>query len=73
MITNSLFVQSLEGLCKHNTHNGTACNTETAVKCLHSFGLKGSGIEGVIPSLVGDMVVELIYQHLNALGMKLHH
>ena len=37
------------------------------------FWLEGSGIEGVVPSLVGNMVVEFIYQHLYALCMKLHH
>lgn len=37
------------------------------------FGLEGSGIERVVPSLVGNMVVELIYQHLYALCMKLRH
>ena len=36
------------------------------------FGLERSGIECVIPSLVGHMIVELINQHLYPLCMELH-
>ena len=39
----------------------------------HYLGLEGSGIEGVVPSLVGNMVVEFIYEHLYALCVKLRH
>ena len=36
------------------------------------FGFERGGIECVIPTLVGHMIVELINQHLYSLCMKLH-
>lgn len=38
---------------------------------VQSFGLEGSGIECIIPPLVGNMVIELVYQHLYTFGMEL--